>query len=251
MPRPDAYGRPASPNDAIFPIVSQEQDGTFIAIGTGFFIAQNGIFVTAAHVIAEVLDSNGAAKAPFGIFHLLPSHQYILRPIISTTRHLQYDVAVGVVAPALHNTTREALPNKVLVLTKSAPEANDPAFTYAFPRTTVTRGKPQQIAFLPRYFEGCVRKHYPIGRDIVLLPGPCYETTLVLHGGASGGPVFNASGRVFGINSTSVDEAPVSFVSCILPVLELGIDNIRMPGDDAARRVAVQELVEHKVVGLR
>jgi V8-like Glu-specific endopeptidase len=38
-----------TPSHAIVPIVTQQQEGLFVAIGTGFFVAENGV-VTAAHV---------------------------------------------------------------------------------------------------------------------------------------------------------------------------------------------------------
>lgn len=235
-------GRLASPDEAIFPIVSQRADGTFIAIGTGFFIAEHGIFATASHVVQEVLDGQGKSTGPFGLFQFSPGNMYVVRPILRATRHTVADVAVGVAAP-MHNTkTGEPLRNKILTLAKDTPQEGSRACTFAYPKTEVIPGKPQTVRFTPGFFEGRVQRHYPDGRDTIMLPGPCYETSLVLHGAASGGPVFNEAGRVFAVNSTGYGASPVSFVACISSALDLSLDNLTLPGDLAPRPVQVKEL---------
>ena len=241
-------GALASPNDAIFPIVSQEEDGTFVAIGTGFFIGADGLFVTAAHVVREVLDSEGRPKGPFGLFQLASENHYMLRSIVVVTRHVVADVAVGIAAPMHHVETKEPLRNKTLVLTRRSPGIGSIACTYAFPLTEVTTGKPQAVRFTPGFFEGVVRKHYANGRDSVMLPGPCFETSIVMHGAASGGPVFDQAGNVFAINSTGYGDSPLSFVACVTPLFELSLERLRLPGDISPRTVSVLELAERGFV---
>lgn len=68
---------------------------------------------------------------------------------------------------------------------------------------------------------GDVIEHYPIRRDSCMLPGPCFAVAVGTPGGLSGGPVFDNTGCLVGILSTSTGETndDVSFVSAIYPIL--------------------------------
>ena len=244
-------GKDAEPGHAIFPIVTQQDDGTFVPIGTGFFVAEHGVFVTAAHVVTAVLDHAGNSTGPFGLFQFLPGGTYYLRPIHRVTRHLVADVAVGVAVPMHHNVTGAPMPNKVMKISKNPPLMGSSVCTFAYPKTTVMGGKPQRIDFAPAFFDGKVVEHFPDGRDRIVLPGPCFRTSMVIHGGASGGPVVDGSGAVFAVNSTGFDDDEVSYVSCISSVLDLEITGIQLPGDGSPRSTTLRELVDRGFVGSR
>lgn len=235
-------GADTNPSEAIFPILTQQNDGLFVAIGTGFFIAENGVFVTAAHVGQAVLDEHGNATGPFGLFQFLPPNQYYVRPIHRVTRHLVADIAVGVAAPMHHNTTGAPMPNKILTLAAKPPLVGSNVCTYAYPKTVIEPGKPQVVRFEPGFFDGLLLEHLPSGRDTVILPGPCFRTSIVIHGGASGGPVVDANGTVFAVNSTGFEDDDLSYVSCISQVLDLAITGVALPGDPAPRTTTVREL---------
>jgi hypothetical protein len=237
-------GKHADLGHAIFPIVTQREDGIFEPIGTGFFVAENGIFLTAAHVVTAVLDNDGNVTGPFGLFQFLPGGQYYVRPIHRATRHLVADVAVGVAVPMHHNTTGAPMPNQLLTLATAPPSLGSPVCTYAYPKTTVVGGKPQTIHFEPAYFDGTLLEHFPQGRDRVVLPGPCFRTSMVIHGGASGGPVIGQNGAVFAINSTGFKDDEVSYVSCVSAALDLAIPEVKLPGDASPRSTTLRELVE-------
>lgn len=132
-------GQKADLGHAIFPIVTQQQDGLFVAIGTGFFVSENGVFITAAHVVEAVLDEKGNAAGPFGIFQFLPGGHYYVRPIHRTTRHLVSDVAVGVAVPMSHNITGAPMPNKLLTLAARPPQVGSVVCTYPIPRPTYSQ----------------------------------------------------------------------------------------------------------------
>lgn len=237
-------GGPASANDSVFPIVSQDENGVLIPIGTGFFIGEHGLFVTAAHIVHAVLNEHGQAKGPFGILQHEPGNRIVIRPITRTTHHEVADVAVGFAAPMHSKSTGKPLTNTLMTLARMSPRVGDSVHTYAFPRTQVEPGKPQVLKLTPGAYAGTITAHYPTGRDSVLLPGPCYETTMTIHGGASGGPVFNKDGRVIAVNSTGVDGTNIGFVSCITSILSLRLEDVRLPGDPAGRAVLVQELCD-------
>ena len=244
-------GSQADLDHAIFPIVTQRQDGLFVAIGTGFFVAENGVFVTAAHVVEAVLDEHGNATRPFGLFQFLPDNSYFVRPIHRATRHLGADVAVGVATPTNHNVTGAPMPNKVLKLASSPPPVGSAVCTYAYPKTVIQAGKPQVVHFEPSFFDGTLLEHLPHGRDTVLLPGPCFRTSMVIHGGASGGPVVGPSGSVFAVNSTGFEDDELSYVSCISAVLDLAIPEVVLPGSSKPRSTTLRELMDRNFVASR
>lgn len=247
---PDIYsaqlgdGTQADLSQAIFPIVTQRQDGHFVPIGTGFFVAENGVFVTAAHVVQAVLDEQGNVTGPFGIFQFLSNDHYCIRPIHRATRHLVADVAVGVAIPMHHNTTGAPMPNKILTLAASPPVIGSPVCTYAYPKPDIQPGRPQVVRFYHGFFDGTLLEHYPHGRDKIVLPGPCFRTTMVIHGGTSGGPVIGSNGTVFAVNSTGFDDDHLSHVSCISEVLDLAIPDIVLPGSPIPRVTTLRELSE-------
>lgn len=237
-------GEDADLGHAVFPIVSQRADGTFVSIGTGFFVAENGVFVTAAHVVTAVLDNDGNASGPFGLFQFLPSGQYQVRPIHRAIRHLVADVAIGVATPMHHKATGAPMPNKVMTLAAESPLLHSSVCTYAYPKSSIASGTPQVVHFEPGYFEGSLLEHFPHGRDKVVLPGPCFRTSMVIHGGASGGPVVGPSGAVFAVNSTGFENEELSYVTCISAALDLAIPDVKLPGDTTARTTTLRELIE-------
>lgn len=233
---------------AIFPIVTQRPDGLFVPIGTGFFVAENGVFITAAHVVTAVLGMGGKPTGPFGIFQFLPDGKYYVRPIHRTTHHRVADVAVGVAAPMQHNITGAPMPNKLLTLAAKPPLLGSRVSTYAYPKTEVQAGERQTVRFAPAFFDGQLIEHHPQGRDAVVLPGPCFRTSMVIHGGASGGPVMDARGTVFAVNSTGYEDEDLSYISCISEVLDLEISGVVLPGSTAPRSTSLRELASHGFV---
>ncbi len=240
-------GDPTTMHETVFPIVSQKPDGTLVPIGTGFFIGQNGLFVTAAHVVRDVLDDRKQATAPFGLLHIYSDQSYVIRPITRATYHETADVAVGFAAPVVSE-AKGALQNTILTLSRSRPRVGDTIHTYAFPRTRVEPGTRQTVHLTPGSYAGTIVEEFPDGRDSVLLPGPCYQTTMVIHGGASGGPVFNQNGCVIGINSTGYADEELSFVSCITSILNLRLVGVRLPGDNLPRDALIQELCDRDFI---
>jgi hypothetical protein len=246
-----ADGANAELGHAIFPIVTQEPSGVFVPIGTGFFIAENGVFVTAAHVVEAVLEKNGNATGPFGLFQFLPDGHYYVRQIHRATRHLVADVAVGVAMPMHHNETGKPMPNKILTIASNPPPVGSAVCTYAYPKTIIEPGKPQVVRFEPGFYDGILVEHFPHGRDQVLLPGACFRTSMVVHGGASGGPVVGPSGTAFAINSTGFDDDTISYVSCVSQVLDLAIPGVILPGNATPQSVTVRQLRDRGFVRSR
>lgn len=241
-------GNSADPSEAIFPIVTQSVDGQYLLIGTGFFIAQGGIFVSAAHVVNAALDMHGNADKPLGIFQFLPDNQFCIRPISHFVCHSIADLAVGVLAPMHHEQTKSPLQNKAIPICKKLPANGDLVSTYAYPKTTITPGSPQKIKFMPTFFEGNIVKQYPDGRDRHFMPGACYQTTMVIHGGASGGPVIDKNGSVVAVNSTGFENDTISFVTCISQIFIIALPNIVFPETTEPRTATIRELCDRDLV---
>lgn len=221
-------GVEASLDRAIFPIVRYDPDGKLHLVGTGFFITTNGLFLTAKHVLMDgVFDSAGHQLYSVGIIQFIGDNIYIQRPILRCAIHPVADVTVGVAAP-MQNKDGQPLLSPVLKLSLIAPAIGSRVVTYAYPRhaNVILEDGTQTMHLMPRWYDGNLEEYYPDGRDRVFLPKPCFRTSIVVHGGASGGPVFSSAGSVFGVNSTGIEGTDISFVSRLHEVFELRIDDV-------------------------
>lgn len=188
-------------------------------LGTGFFITRLGFFMTAKHVLEEVLNQMGEpiCNTSLSIIQFKENNTYYYRPIRGFNRHPEADIAIGECYPMSHKKTGEPLFNRVVPLSLTYPFIGEHIYTYAYPGTTVKQeSETNHVSFNAKFYAGILNEYYPKGRDRVMLPFPCYRTSIVLHGGASGGPVFGQNGKVFGVNSTGFDgEISVYYVSRI------------------------------------
>jgi len=224
----------------IFPILKQVVPDDFKLIGTGFFIGSFGLFLSAKHVLRDCFDNKKDQKYPICICQFFPNNQFQFRHILWCSSHNISDVAVGLVEPTSGIET-----NPVLTITTSPPSIGGKVATYAYPKTQVRQADSLQILnFDCAFYDGEIVECFPEGRDKTLLPGPCYQTSMVIHGGASGGPVAGRSGRVFGINSTGVEENNISFLSRIDEVLRLPLPPIRLPNGQEVKAVCLLDLAK-------
>lgn len=228
---------------AIFPVVKTSPDGTIDLIGTGFFVTTVGVFVTAKHVLEAVFDHRtGRQLSPPGIIHFHEKGGYLIRPVLRCAFHPRADLTVAVAAPMTRDSDGTSLTNKILTLNTGVVETGSHVMTFSFPRHENLRTDLGQVIHLtPDYYDGNVVEHLPNGRDRVLLPGPCYRTTIKIHHGASGGPVFSPDGRVFALNSTGFDGTDDSYVSGIGGILDLAIDDVVLK-EGPPRSVSVREM---------
>ena len=236
----DLDGNNTSGHQVIFPILKQVLGGTFQLIGTGFFVSSCGLFASAKHVLLDCFDESGDQKYPICIVQFLPDNQFQFRHILWCSSHNTADVAIGLVEP-----TRDNEPNAALTLSTSSSSIGGTVATYAYPKTEISQDDYAQVLnFKAAFYDGQLVEYLSNGRDRVLLPGPCYRTSMVIHGGASGGPVMGASGRVLGINSTGYDgQCDISFVSRIDEVLHLKIPSIKFPSGQEVSSVTILDLV--------
>lgn len=247
----DASGNPANIREVVCPILKLVDETTWDFIGTGFFIAANGLFATAKHVFIDALDKESNQLHQRFIVQWLPDGTYIMRNVQYVVLHSFIDIGIGSVWPRVHAQTGELLSTNRLILTAEQPVTGESISTYAYPKTIVQHDPQPKIFFYPGFYPGRLEEYYPNGPDRVKLPFPCYRTSMWLHGGASGGPVVDSHGRVFAINSASFGGAPdISFVSRVIDVLGLTFPEVSI-GDSSPAPMLVFELARRGHLSFR
>jgi hypothetical protein len=232
-------------SEVVFPLVKKVGEGIYKFIGTAFFVAQEGVFATARHVLEELAGDKLPDGSSLVGLHFYGGNQYLERPVVSYAVHPVADVGIGKLADAINKEDGQKLTNERLVLTTEHPPIGEWVFTYAYP---YTEQRPGDLEFYPRYYVGRLEEVYPQGRDRAVLPAPCYRSSLILSGGASGAPVFGSSGRVFGIHSSGFKEATISFSSRVQELLEVQLMEVRFSPEGTPESVDIHELVRRGIV---
>jgi len=190
------------------------------------FFSTQGIFVTAKHVLDDVIDKNNKQTNPIAAFQILPNKQYIIRGVTKAVFHNKADIALGILAQAKHNKTGKLLQNKVVKLNSNSPGTKSDIFTYAYPKTKCDIGK---VWLTADYYEGQIISHYPKGGGCALLGNSYHlETNMKIENGASGGSVFDINGKIIGINSAELENQTntISFITHISELLSLKLECI-------------------------
>lgn len=211
----------------VFPIINRRNDGRFEFVATGFFINSYGGFITAKHV---VLDNDGGLLSSLYGVHVISDSEYIIRRIESIEINSNADAAAGMLE-AIYNSDGELISNNVLAMSKARPQIGESIKTFAYPLSRMyEEDENTDIGeFSADWFMGEIVEHLPNGRDRTFLPTECYQTSALILGGASGGPVINSEGVVIGINSTGFDFGDpnygnsVSFITPIQKAFEISV----------------------------
>jgi hypothetical protein len=212
---------------AIFPIVNQDRVSKKLYLfGTGFFIGDQGLFMTAKHVLRGFVEEH-SDRNPIHIFVLLQDSEFPLRSIKKVFWKSDSDVAVALLKPSERK-------NEFLKLSFASCKKGNSVYTYSFPASGIEQmedlSKPLPV---PDSFSGILEEEYPEGRDRRMLPNPCWKTNLPIHAGASGGPVFNQEGEVIGLTNSSLNIDPsCSFISTLAHIMDLEISDVHVPGFD-------------------
>lgn len=215
-----ASGEPAEPTYAVFSIIKWSPCDGNTPIGTGFFVNAQGCFLTARHVVEDFIDETGGIT--HAVFIMQLTNEGIIRPkVLRFYVSRMADIAVGIAAQIEKVPTGIEILNPRIQLRYSVPVEGECIHTYAYPKVKKTPGEIEELHFYPAFFAGVMGKNYPNGRDRVLMPGPCAETAMYVHGGASGGPVFNAQGEAFAVNSTGFEGSDTAFVTPVSQAVEL------------------------------
>jgi hypothetical protein len=212
--RVEEVGPLPNPCGHTFPLLTHDEAGTWSLVGTGFYVSDNGLFVTAGHVVDHVC-REGQQILPLVILHLHSNvgvfgpSECLFRPIMQCWRGATEDIVFGVAAIDTNKNTGEELRNWTWTLSWSTPTNGSPVGTYAFPNHAMSDDG-RCISFQPDAYIGIVQESGEF-RDRVQMPFPYLQVDFRIHGAASGGPIFHA-GRVVGANCSewpmNIDHPP-------------------------------------------
>ena len=133
----------------------------------------------------------------------------------------------------------------MLSLEREPPAVRTPVSTWAYPLHRKVRDAEgnEVLQLEPTFYNGLLREVYAMRGPSSKLQPPYYLTDIHLHGGSSGGPVFNQNGHVFGAASCSYDGATdVAFVTPVGPILEIELRDTDLGDGRGARNVLVSEI---------
>lgn len=231
--------------ECVFPLCAQGKGKRWRFIGTAFFINHFGVFVTAKHVIEEYFAGRcSPGDDALCAVIMTRDNTGLVLPVLHTSRHPIADVAVGRLGLVQHTATGKIEPTLSFPLTLVPGKVGAPAITFAYPQTEVdAQSSPQHFRIAPWFFHGKITQHHPLGRDRIMLPGNVYETSIAIKGGASGGPVYDENGNIFGINSTGIDGTDVSYVSSVGDVLDLVVGGLNLPDGTRRDTMTIRELI--------
>jgi len=233
-------GEEKSPNEAVFPILTGNiKTKEFIFVATGFFINPYGGFITAKHVM---FDDSEQPINPFFAIQTVKGKTY-LRRLEHFVYHPLADIAIGMLSNDVikkNKLIKVPIETIYFQLSKNAPNINDEIKTFAYPESTIKSDGKEQIGIFNGIWQnGIIEEFYPKGTG-AFLKSPCYQTSVLIQGGASGGPVLH-KGKVIGINSTGYkqlkEEKPLSFITPITEILEMSV----IVGQN--KRISVKELI--------
>jgi hypothetical protein len=240
---------------ATFAIVKRPSPREVALLGTGFYIQIKGGFATAAHVALEAQELLSQQPGSVCIAHTLPDGRSFFLPIWKFFIHPRADVAFGIpAAEFVNDRTGEVCRPKVLCLTEKAPDIGAPISTWAYPlhRLIDDETTGQTIQLQPTFYNGTLQELYrDRGPSRKLMP-PYYLTDIHLYGGASGGPVFNESGEVFGLASSSYDGAEnIAYVTPANSILDIEVPERISVEEDRVPLVSLRAVAARGMIAQR
>lgn len=216
-----------------------------VLIGTGFFVVKNGGFATAKHVALEAQRSMSKTENSVGLVYILSNGLSVFRPVWKFAIHPTADLAFGIPHEIIDNETGAAFQSKILSLEPGTPGIGAAISTWAYPlhQKSISDEGDDVLHLQPDFYNGILSELYDARGPSAKLNVPYYLTNIHLHGGSSGGPVFNERGHVFGIASCSYEGAEdVAFVTPIDPFFEIEIPGVDLRDGLGKRSLAVGEL---------
>jgi hypothetical protein len=223
--------------------LSGTDDGELI--GTGFYLVPNGGFATAKHVALEAIEAINQDQNSVGLIYLLSNGLLVFRPVWRFFLHPTADLSFGVPHELYDNKTGHSYRAKVLTLDRKAPPVGGRISTWAYSlhRRVRDASRGNMLHFEPAFHDGILEQIHTDRGPARRIKPPYYQTNIHLYGGASGGPVFNENGQVFGVASCSYEGAvDFAFVTPIGGILEIELHDTDVGDGQGSRTVTVGEL---------
>jgi hypothetical protein len=223
-------------------------------IGTGFFLVPNGGFATARHVALEALDVMSTSQNSVGLVYSLSNGLPVFRPVWRFFLHQSADLAFGIPHEIIDDKTGKAFRAKVLSLERGPPAVKASISTWAYPLHCQSSNWDGSniLRLQPAFYDGTVQEIYIDRGPSSKLQPPYYQTDIHLYGGSSGGPVFNETGRVFGVASCSYDGATdFSFVTPVDGIFDIELQDTDLQDGRGVRNVTVAEIANRGIISFR
>ena len=201
----DGDGNPIDPGACVVPIMKRIGRDRLAIIGTGFYISRLGLFMTAAHVLAEIVDESKNQIRTGYICHKASDQAVHLRRILAVNTYLKADIAIGQADNFSSRYPDSPLQNMRTKLTGRVPKQGSLVTTYAYPENKVLDFEdPEAVPEIRSdYYDGDFLREV-VESDHPEIPYRHYETSILIKSGASGGPVF-CQGSVIGLNCRGWD----------------------------------------------
>ena len=218
-------------------VIVADGDADFQPFGSGFLATPNLAF-TARHVIDDICKyftggsgdqeirlDNLRGEMPFGAQLATADASGTLVKWDITDYH--YTRTIDIVGLSIERAAgcTGNWPRVLPQFEVQPPTVGERIEAFGYPRTKVRQVLDGEfkVQLSPLTVGGIVREMHPKGRDRSMLPFPCFRTDARMDAGMSGGPVFNASGRICGVVTSSFDYDPavptVSYASMFFPAL--------------------------------
>ena len=256
----DGDGRPIEPSACVVPILRQTEPGRLLLVGTGCYVTRYGLVLTAAHVLKDLAEGNTLRTA--FVMHRPDEATVHLRRIRSVSWLNEFDIGLAQAENYLESVPQRPLTNMRARMSIRVPQVRESLVTYAYPQNAPLDFREPNAAPEVRadYFDGIVTAHLEPGQR-PRLPYFHIETSVHVHSGASGGPVFDSHGYVIGIASSgwdfgdAADIEPLSSVTLIRDLLSLTTtlrllppdswEAQQLPAGEAERPWTVRQLAEY------
>lgn len=202
------------------------QTGGFAIHGSAVMVAP-GIALTAKHVIDQLRAVDDLA--PIVALSCDVGGKLIFWNAVAFTPIYNFDLAFLALQPMspLDHINTLVLPT----LAAKAPVPGERLNVLGFRESSPVQGTSEILLSLFQSV-GVASEVFGTGRDCVLLPNPCVEANLVVVGGMSGGPVFDSSGHLIGVVSTSVsaEDPRPAYLSLVWPAIVAEFTTVWPPG---------------------
>jgi hypothetical protein len=220
-------GKEIHPKSVVFPLTSPYTPSKpYRVIGTGFFIAKPGIFLTARHCLYQDDDLKNGWEDLTAMLH------HPVSPVWLAASN-NTDVAIGQLDLG---SCEECAKHRVMQMCSWDPEPKEIMIHWGCGLSEIelleTDGTIDKLSgqYNTTGYKSHFEEYHPTG--ISLAKWPCYQTAAEFLSGDSGGPVTNSIGRVCAINSSSSEGGGYSTSVLVRDILDATVPRHFLVNDE-------------------
>ncbi len=235
----------------VFPVMKDREPEGLELLGTGFFISKAGHFVSARHVLMDVINEDLEQCGWLRVVHFVKDTEVLVRPLTRIIVNNNSDIGIGLVKYLGHAETGRFLGNRVAPLTASPPAIGSPIVSFGYPDSSRVFVREETSQIIGSLYQGTLQEVSDRPRDTVMVKYPYFRGDFEAKPSLSGAPVFDTMGRVFGVVTTSFREADgsyrISYMSRIVDLLGL---RVPMPSGEnlEEEELTIQQMVQRGIV---